>query len=238
MLALALAAPAEGWNRNPATTFATLPSDATPPEGITVDASGNVYVSTFGWPASGESTTPGKIITFTPQGKFVREVTVHPDASPHLIGLAFHPTTGALLVLDIGTGNLLQVNPLDGSDTICSAIGAGAGVNALTFDAAGNIYVSDSFAGTIWKITACGQAPTAWVTDSKLQTSGLPPFGANGLAFNTSGTALFVANTGNDSVVKIPVSAGSPGAPEVLAFSINGADGLIIDESDNIRPGR
>jgi sugar lactone lactonase YvrE len=234
MLALALAAPAEAWNRNPATTFATLPSDATPPEGITVDASGNVYVSTFGWPESGESTVPGKIITFSPQGKFIREVTVHPDASPHLIGLAFHPTTGALLVLDIGTGNVLQVNP-DGSDTVCSAIGAGAGVNALTFDSAGNIYVSDSFAGTIWKIAACGQAPTAWITSPLLQTSGKPPFGANGLAFNTNGTALFVANTGEDSVVMIPVLAGGvAGTPEVLAYSINGADGLIIDKSDNI----
>lgn len=235
LLALALATPAAAWIRSPATTFATLPADATPPEGITVDPDGNVYVSTFGWPETGESKVPGKVITFSPQGKFIREVTVHPDASPHLIGLAFHPTTGALLVLDIGTGNVLQVNPLDGSDTVCSAIGAGAGVNALTFDSAGNIYVSDSFAGTIWKISACGQAPTAWVTDSKLQTTGKPPFGANGLAFNTSGTALFVANTGDDSVVKIPVLAGGvAGTPEILAYSINGADGLIIDASDNI----
>jgi DNA-binding beta-propeller fold protein YncE len=130
---------------------------------------------------------------------------------------------------------VLQVNPLDGSDTICSAIGAGAGVNALTFDSAGNIYVSDSFAGTIWKITACGQAPSPWVTDATLQTTGKPPFGANGLAFNASGTALLVANTGDDTVVKIPVLAGgAAGTPEVLAYSVNGADGLIVDASDNI----
>jgi len=34
--------------------------------------------------------------------------------------------------------------------------------------------------------------------------------------------------------VKIPVTAGTPGTPAVLAYSINGADGLIIDASDNI----
>ena len=34
--------------------------------------------------------------------------------------------------------------------------------------------------------------------------------------------------------MRIPVSAGVAGAPEVLAYSINGADGLIIDPSDNI----
>src|SRR5206468_897482 len=50
-----------------------------------------------------------------------------------------------------------------------------------------------------------------------------------------SGSALFVANTGNDSVVRIPVGAGGvAGAAKVLTYSINGADGLIIDENDNI----
>jgi len=64
----------------------------------------------------------------------------------------------------------------------------------------------------------------------------VPPFGANGLAFNRSQTALFVANTGNDTVVKIPVS-GLPlvaGKPFVFVNSINGADGLIIDVLDRI----
>lgn len=75
------------------------------------------------------------------------------------------------------------------------------------------------------------------MTSTLLTTSGVPPFGANGLAFNNNGeTALFVANTGNDTVVKIPVSGGppTPGTPEVFVNSINGADGLIIDDEDNI----
>jgi len=74
------------------------------------------------------------------------------------------------------------------------------------------------------------------VTDPLLTTTGVPPFGANGLAFNQSQTALFVANTGNDTVVKIPVS-GSPlvaASPFVFVNSINGADGLIIDVQDRI----
>jgi DNA-binding beta-propeller fold protein YncE len=87
----------------------------------------------------------------------------------------------------------------------------------------------------IWQTPATGGAAIPWVQDPLLATSGLPPFGANGLAFNNAGTALFVANTGDDSVVKIPVSGtGAPGTPEPFAYSINGADGLIIDGSDNI----
>ena len=57
----------------------------------------------------------------------------------------------------------------------------------------------------------------------------MPPFGANGLGFNSAGNALFVANTGNDTIVKIPVSGGSPGTPAVFVNSVNGADGLVLD---------
>ena len=62
----------------------------------------------------------------------------------------------------------------------------------------------------------------------------MPPFGANGLGFNKASIILFVANTGNDTVVKIPVAAGVPGAPAVFVNSINGADGLILDDDDNL----
>ena len=62
----------------------------------------------------------------------------------------------------------------------------------------------------------------------------MPPFGANGLKFTRSGNALMVANTGNDQIIRIPVSGGVPGTPAVFVNSINGADGLAIDRDDNI----
>lgn len=65
------------------------------------------------------------------------------------------------------------------------------------------------------------------MTSLLLQTSGVPPFGANGLAFNGDRSAMFVVNTGNDTVVRIPVSGGSAGTPAVFVNSVNGADGLI-----------
>jgi DNA-binding beta-propeller fold protein YncE len=63
----------------------------------------------------------------------------------------------------------------------------------------------------------------------------VPGFGANGLAFNRAQSTLFVNNTGNDTVVKVPVNHdGSAGTPSVFVNSVNGADGLIIDEHDNL----
>ena len=226
--------PAAAWIRSPATTFATLPPGATPPEGLTVDTNGDVYVATFGWPAGGESHAPGQVIVFNSHGKLLRQLILT-GASPHLLGLAFHPMTHALLVLDFGVGKVLNVNPQTGTWTVFSDIGSTSGINALTFDAKGNVYVSDSFQGVIWQTGPSGGLATQWAADPLLTTAGKPPFGANGIAFNNEGTALFVANTGDDSVIEIPVKPdGTSGTPTPFAYSINGADGLAIDQSDNV----
>jgi len=253
LLALTLVSiPALAWIRSPATTFATLPAGATPPEGLTTGPNGDVYASTFGFPASGPTSSPGQVIVFDSHGKLLRQMTLLsggpgiPDASPHLLGLAFNPVTHDFLVLDFGAGKVLRVNPLTGAVlAVFADIGAqctpakcpngGPGLNALTFDGAGNVYISDSFNGVIWQTGAGGNPIAAWVpSNALLTTSGLPPFGANGLAFNNARNALFVANTGSDSVIRIPVSGGVAGAPALFTSSINGADGLIIDEHDNI----
>ncbi|MGB5081477.1 MAG: SMP-30/gluconolactonase/LRE family protein, partial [Burkholderiales bacterium] len=67
--------------------------------------------------------------------------------------------------------------------------------------------------------------------------SAIPPFGANGLQFTRKDgkeDALFVANTANDQIIRIPVSDGTPGEPAIFVNSINGADGLVIDRAGNI----
>ena len=220
---------AVAWIRSPATTFATLPAGAANPEGITVDDAGNVYVTTFNPGGSGH----GHMYVFSPSGQLLRDVTVA-GSSPALLDLAFHPNTGDLLVIDFGAHQVLRVNPFTGASSVFTTLPAGAGPNVLTFDGAGNVYISDSFGGIIWRAPQGGGASVAWVTNSLLLPNGVPPFGANGLVFNRAETALFVANTANDTVVKIPVTGGTPGTPVVFAYSINGADGLIRDDDDNL----
>ena len=222
---------ANAWIRSPAVNFAVLPPGTAHPEGITVDAQGNIYVADFD---ASKLAGPGNVVVFNAAGKLLRKLDVH-GSSNLLLGLAFHPQTNALLVLDLGNASVLKVDPLTGASSVFASLPSGAGPNALTFDSLGNVYVSDSFLATIWRIPAAGGVPAAWVSDPLLGTKGVPPFGANGIAFNNAHTLMFVANTGNDTVVKIPVLSGSTaGTPGVFVNSINGADGLIIDAADNI----
>ncbi len=233
VLSLGLLSPnAHAWIRSPATTFATLPPGATNPEGITADPAGNIYTSLFA--VGGTSTGTGQVFVFAPSGRLLRRLDIA-GSSTFLLGLAFRPAMHDLLVIDFGGKKVFSVDPVMGSASVFTDIGGSAGLNALTFDRAGNVYISDSFGGTIWKTDPTGGVAVPWVTAPLLATAGVPPFGANGIAFNNSGTALFVANTGNDTVVRVPVkNDGSADAPKVFVNSINGADGLIIDEEDNL----
>jgi len=174
----------------------------------------------------------GQLNVFDGDGRLIRSLRVSGSTSA-LLGLAFHPQTHKLLVIDFGGGKVLDVDPNTGQSTVFSDI-PGGGLNALAFDRAGNVYVSDSFRGIIWKTPPTGGVAQDWVGHPLLQTSGTPPFGANGLDFNRAQSALFVANTGNDTIVRIPVNAGAPGAPVVFTNSVNGADGLFLDSDDNI----
>jgi len=227
----ALALVSIGWDRTTATRFAELPAGKNNPEGITVDGAGNVYVADFA--VQGTDSGVGQVVVFDHAGRLLRVLNL-PGSSQLLLGLDFHPITGELLVIDFGGHRVWRVNPVTGADAVFVDIPGASGPNALTFDKAGNVYVSVSAQGIIWKTGAAGGAAIAWKSDPLLIPQGYPPFGANGLAFNHDESALFVANTSNDTIVRIRVTGGTAGAADVFTESINGADGLIIDEHDNL----
>jgi sugar lactone lactonase YvrE len=232
LTAIVCTSPANAWDRGHVERFATLPAGTSYPEGLAVDANGNFYVASFA--VGGTSSGVGQVIVFDHDGR-VRRVLNIAGSTTTLLGLDFHPLTHALLVLDFGGGKVFSVDPQSGASTVFATVTGASGLNGITFDAAGNVYLSDSSQGIIWRTSAHGGAATPWVTSPLLATTGVPPFGANGLGFNHARNALFVANTGNDTVVRIPVSsAGVAGTPAVFVNSINGADGLLVDRDDNL----
>lgn len=232
LIALAPSRPA-AWDRGRVQRFATLPDGAAGPEGLEIDPAGNVYVAGFG-----ASSGHGEIDVFDRGGRHLRRLDV-PACSPSPLGLAWQASTGRLLVADFGASKVLSVDPLTGAATDFMTLPAlphpgGAGLNDLTFDRAGNLYASDSFQGIVWKVGPAGGLATAWVDDPLLRTSGVPPFGANGLRFDRAEAALYVANTGDDRVLRVPVSGGAAGVPAVFVTGVNGADGLLVDAQDHL----
>jgi DNA-binding beta-propeller fold protein YncE len=131
-------------------------------------------------------------------------------------------------------------NPDGSSDTIF--FGTGARVpNAMVLNRQGNLlYISDSFQGAIFTIShpaTCDPCNIVMINhDPLLATAGFPPFGANGLALSHDEKTLFIANTGDDRVLKLDLTQPplSEKAVTIFAESINGADGLAIDKRGRV----
>ncbi len=213
-----------------ASTFATLPVGAGNPEALVVDELGNVYVSTF---------SGGNIFVFDDTGFLIRTLSVTPSSGV-LLELAFHPLTGALLVVDFGLASILEVDIETGASTVFASIPVLPGntqavPNGLTFDDEANLYITDSFQSTVWRTGPEGGVAEPWITSVLLGTTSPIPFAANGLGFTHDYSAMFVSNSGSGSLIKIPVNDdGTAGAAETFLVALNGPDGLIIDEDDNI----
>jgi sugar lactone lactonase YvrE len=206
------------------------------PEGIAVDPQGNVYASSFAFGSS------ANICVLDRTGAVVDTITVTPGPAGDvaLIGMLYEQSQG-LYVLDFGNSVNSRVLLIDTTTHAYRVLADDLGAtNALAQDRQKNLYVSDSFGGRIWKITPDG-TKAVWAADPKLATTGFPPFGANGVAFDRDETALYVANTGDDRVLRIPVNADdSAGAVSVFADGtalggkLNGADGIAFDAQGNL----
>jgi sugar lactone lactonase YvrE len=241
-----------GGRRDSVERFATLPDGVRFPEGITANpATHDIYVSTLDF-----GPNANKVLRFNRNGRLIAQKNF--GATP-LLGLAFHRASAKVYIANLGAGKIQRIaanfdaatpvedvatlphigaplprsegNPDGSADSIIFGSNFMPAPNGLVFDKAGNLYVSDSFQGAIFRINnPAGCTATCPVTtishDSLLATAGFPPFGANGLALSSDETSLFIANTGDDRVLRLNFASH---AVTVFAESINGADGLAFD---------
>src|SRR5689334_8374487 len=227
LLLIAWAGAAGAWDRGHVDTFAVLPDYAPgvpeSAEGLAVGLDGNIYVPSGGFNAEGFVPGEAKLWVFNPSGRLIRTVTLTGTAPP-VLGIAFNPANGLAFIADLGNSSVFKWDRVTNTTTLVALLDDGvapnAGPNAICFDAAGNVYISDSFKGVIWKTDKDGNNLSQWVTPISLLMPGAglnPPFGANGIEFNKAGTAMFVANTANHTIIKIPVNSdGTAGNPALF----------------------
>jgi DNA-binding beta-propeller fold protein YncE len=235
--------------------FATLLDGLAFPEGIAINPStGDIYVSTFSFAGNNTVLRYDKTGELLAQIDFAKTPLLGLAFNP-ADGKVYICNTGDLVgdksriqrvaadfsadstveevaaIPHIGAPGPRTVNNPDGSKDTLDFGDNAAAPNAMAFNKAGDLFISDSFQGAVFKIENAANckaqcAVTTVIHDSLLATPGFPPFGANGLALNADESTLFIANTGDDRVLSLDMATGEL---SVFTESINGADGLAMD---------
>ena len=174
-------------------------------EGVAVHPDGSVW-------CGGEA---GQVYRIEPDGSSA-EVRAETSGG-FTLALAFGPD-GLLYYVDIAQRAILRLNPAGGEpETLVSDSIDGHDLrvpNAIAFDGAGNLYLTESWSATepgpgVYRIDPGGNG-TLW-------SSG-PFLFANGIAVAPDDSAVHVAETWSRQVARVPLLAdGSAGSPEVYA---------------------
>lgn len=203
------------------------------PEGVAVDKRGDVFVSV---------TPLGQIRKYDPDGSEIQRVQVVPAGSGlGLAGLAVDAPGNvyvAAITFDEGTQGVYKVSRA-GSVTRLPGTEKIEFANGLAFDKRGNLYVTDTARGAVWRVPADGGPAAIWYESSLLQGTGAfnfgVPLGANGIAYRQN--EIVVGNTERARLVRITIEPdGSAGAVSVLAEApaLLGVDGLAFDVHGNL----
>jgi hypothetical protein len=148
--------------------------------------------------------------------------------------------TVTIVPVILGPANRTVANADGSTDTIMFGSNGASLPNALALQRSGGIatlYYSDSFQGAIFAVNnlgTCTQPCTSTVVshDPLLATAGHSVgVAANGIALNDTGSELFVANLGDDRILRVSVATGQA---SVLTEDVARPDGLARDAHGNI----
>jgi sugar lactone lactonase YvrE len=210
-----------------------------------MDFLGNIYTG------SAKLAATTHICKFDHHGAFVKSVKIEagPGGIAPLLGVHFEPPH-TVIALDFANSlasppasfgfNNGRVLSVDMESGVVTTIADGfAFPNGVAEDLLGRLYVADSFHGTITRMNQDGSGRTVWSADPLLKGVGGAglPIGANGIAFDTFFQHVYVSNTSQRLIVRIPVGQGwTAGAAEIFAdgAAIDGATGTALKGADGI----
>ena len=213
------------------------------PEGIITDKDGNVYVGNRYYVNDNRL---AEIVRIRPGGShnvFAKLPSTAVPGAEGLLGLAIDNDGNlyaGLASFDSTSQGVYKINMSDSSSEKLAGSEHIFFPNGLIFDSDGNLYVTDSFSGEIWKY-GNDKEFKMWTADTLLAPLSDDPYGsplpgANGIAFSPPNN-LYVANTERASIVKIPIEDdGSAGTPLLVTqnLMIASIDGIVTDNHGEI----
>lgn len=227
--------------------IAAVPSQPTPriefdawntyPEGVAYDQARDVfYVSSARLGSIGKVSPNGSYSLLFQDStlKSTYGMKVHPDGKRLFVcagdaNYSQYPTAATrmkmarLISIDLSTGK--KVSDLDLSQLLPGKHFP----NDLTFDAQGNSYITDSFAGAIYKVTPDGRA-SVFAKDNLFKMEGI---GLNGIVYHPEGYLIADAS-GTGQLYKIDLK----NPKNVQKVSIDqyflGADGLLLTDPQTL----
>jgi sugar lactone lactonase YvrE len=207
-----------------------IPGDRYFPEGVTVTSDGTFFVgSMFEGCIMRAQAGTGSMEPFIESGTngLVSVLGLWADATRHTLWACSS---------DAGNGRLTGRAPV-GVKAFDLQTGAAKGsydfpgggfANDLTFDAQGNLYVTDSWTPRILRLPAGGSELVEWINDPQL---GVEQWSLNGIDFDRSSNAIYTVNQRAGLLFRIAIELdGSAGAVTLIQTSqeLRRPDGLKV----------
>lgn len=163
---------------------------------------------------------------------------------------AFGPD-GSLYVIEPFVGVIrMNLDPGNSQSVYSAFTPAGPSLlNDLVFDEYGNLYITDSFQATIFRVPPGGGTPVAWFVDPRLAGDPFVPFGVNGIRIDKNNKQLYLSVTAENGtldgvIYRLPLVGNPtsedldefhrysfiPGLPPVLP----GPDGIAFGKSGKL----
>lgn len=218
------------------------------PEGIAVRGN-RFYVSgpaTFGQPLGSAYVKAYDLKTGAFEANYPITIT-NPFAGMSAGSCAAFGPDGKLYVVEPFVGIVrMDLNPGNTQSVYAPFIPAGPSLlNDLAFDGNGNLYVTDSFAATIYRVPPGGGAPFVWFTDPRLAGDPSLPFGVNGIRTDKNNKNIYVSVTVENGtlegvIYRLPLVAHPTAASLVefhrysLAMGLPAPDGVAFGKSGKL----
>jgi hypothetical protein len=197
-----------------------LPGTAYYPESLSAGTDGTLYVG---------SLATGQVVAFK-NGSLDPDVVISGNGVTGVTGVLAHDDQLWICSVDTTFQRPTEVRSFDlaGNPLHAFPLAANQFCNDMVFDGAGNLYATDSFAGTVLRLPAGGSALETFVSDPSFKPATQGAFGLDGIV--VIGGSLYVNKLDTGGLFQIDIASKAI-TPITVTPALVGPDGMrVLDD--------